>query len=93
MLCFSTYDLFPRERKKQQLSFTILTVTVPSEIKTPFMLSQGSGPLLKRSKLERPKFVHTAVFMPFSTTQGVCKAGTVAKVTYCPTSYKYCVWF
>ena len=49
------------------------------------MLSQGSGPLLKRSKLERPKFVHTAVFMPFSTTQGVCKAGTVAKVTYCPT--------
>ena len=46
------------------------------------MLSQGSGPLLKRSKLERPKSVHTAVFMPFSTTQGVCKAGTVAnKVT------------
>ena len=69
-----------------------VTIAV-TEIYTPFMLSQGSGPLLKRSKLERPKFVHTAVFMPFSTTQGVCKAGTVAKVTYCPTSYKYCVWF
>ena len=60
---------------------------------TPFMLSPGSGPLLKRSKLDRPKSVHTAAFLPFATTQGACETGAVAKVTYCPTSYKYCFWF